>query len=185
MSAANAPFGFVPQRHPTGEARANAYAIASGYASAIAKGQPVTLNTNGTITAGVAGTDLIGVFAGCEYTGADGKPVTSNNWPANTVATNIRAWVYDDANTEYLVQADGSIAQTALGDQTDITNAGTQTTFGTSAATVGAVLAGAGIQGQFRITGFDLSVDNAAGDAFTKVTVRIARHQYIAAKVAI
>lgn len=184
MSAASAPFGFIPDRHPTGECRAVAYKIASGYASQISKNQPVTLDTNGTITAGAAATDLLGVFAGCEYIGADGKPVVSNFWPAGTVATEITAWVYDDPANEYLVQADGPVAAGAIGDQGDITNAAA-TANGMSTATLGAALKGAAVQGQFRIIGFDRGADNVAGDAFTKVKVKIARHQFIAAKVAI
>lgn len=186
MSATLTPFGFVAARHPTGECRANAYTIAPAYASAIYKGMPVILNTDGTINAGAAAADLIGVFVGVEYIGADGKPVVSNFWPAGGVAgaTNVRAWVYDDPNIEYVVQADGSIPQTAVGAQTDITNA-TNNANGMSTSTVASAVALAAAQGQFRIVGFDLSLDNVPGDAFTKVVVKIARHQYVANKVAI
>lgn len=186
MSATLAPFGFVAQRHPSGECRATAYTIAAAYATAIPKNSPVILNTNGTITAGVAASDIIGVFAGVEYIDANGKPAVRPDWPVNGVvgATGIRAWVYDDHNIEFLVQADGPVALTAIGDQADITNV-TNAANGQSQATLASVLAGAAASGQFRVTGFDLSVDNIPGDAFTKVTVKISRHQYVAAKVAI
>lgn len=184
MSATSNPFGLIPVRQPIGDSRGNAYTIATGYGTQISKYQSVILNTNGTVTAGTAAADLLGVFMGCEYTDATGKRVVSNYWPASTTATNIVAWVVDDPATVYLVQADGAVAQTAVGDQADITNA-TANGNGFSQCTLASSLAGAGVQAQFRIVQIDTSIDNAAGDAFTKVLVQIARHQYVANKVAI
>jgi hypothetical protein len=189
MSATLAPFGFRPSYNPIGLERAKKYTIAGGFATAIFKGQPVILNTNGTITNGAAAADLLGVFAGVEYVDATGKPTVSNFWPAaqavfaGSVPT---AWVYDDPNEVYEVQADGSIAQTAIGDQADYSNvnAGSIST-GLSAATLSATLAGAGVQAQWRIVGFGQGVDNTPGDAFTVVQVQLARSQFVANKVAV
>lgn len=184
MSAALAAFGFIPSRHPTGESRGMAYTIASGYATQINKYQPVILSTGGQITAGAAASDLIGVFAGCEYTDVTGKRVVSNYWPANTVATNIVAWVWDDPSTVFLVQSDGPVALASVGKQCDMSNA-TLNGNGFSYSTASATLSGVGVQAQFRIMQIDTSIDNAAGDAFTKLLVSIARHQYVANKVSI
>jgi hypothetical protein len=186
MSATSAPFGFRPTYHPTGMDRAKRYTIASAYGTAILKNQPVILNANGTVTAGTAAADLLGVFAGCEYTDATGKRNVSPNWPAGTVATDIWAWVYDDPTDVFEVQADGSLAATCIGDQADVSNAAAgSTSTGLSAATLSATLAGAGVQAQFRIVGIAPYVDNAAGDAFTIAQVQIARHQFVSNKVAI
>ncbi len=192
MSAVSAPFGFRPAYNPIGLERAKAYTIASAYNTQISKGQPVILNTNGTVTAGGAAADLLGIFAGVEYIDSNtGKPVVSTFWPANQAATNIRAWVWDDPNNVYEVQSDGSIAQTAIGDQADVSNAtnvtGSAAIGGNvlSACTLSSTLAGGGAQAQFRIVGFGTQVDNLAGDAFTIVQVQIARHQFISNKVAV
>jgi len=192
MSATSAPFGFRPAYNPIGLDRAKKYTIASAYGTQIAKGMPVILNTNGTIVAGTAAADIVGIFAGCEYIDSNtGKPVVSPYWPAGQVATNIVAWVWDDPNNVYEVQADGSIAQTAIGDQADVSNVSNVTGSAAiggnvlSAATLSASLAGAGVQAQFRIVGFGQQVDNAPGDAFTIVQVQIARHQFISNKVAV
>lgn len=189
MSTTSAPFGFRPAYHPTGLDRARKYNIASGYAANIFKGQPVILNTNGTVVAGTAAADLLGVFAGCEYTDSNGKPTVSNYWPTGTTiasGTTATAWVYDDPSEVYEVQADGSVAQTAVGDQADVSNVATGSTMtGLSTATLSASLAGAGVQAQFRIVGFSQAVDNTPGDAFTVVQVQIARHQFVSNKVAI
>lgn len=184
MSATLAAFGYIPSRHPSGESRGMAYTIASGYATQINKYQPVILSVNGQITAGTAAADLLGVFAGCEYTDVTGKRVVSNFWPAGITATNIVAWVWDDPFTVYQVQSDGSVPATALGNQCDMSNA-TLNGNGFSYSTASAALAGVGVQAQFRIMQIDTSIDNSAGDAYTKLLVSISRHQYVANKVAI
>ena len=96
------------------------------------------------------------------------------------------AYVYDDPSNVYEVQADGSVAQAAIGDQADVSNVSAASTLiGRSQCTLSATLAGVGVQAQFRIVGFGQQVDNAPGDAFTIVQVQLARSQYVANKVAI
>lgn len=186
MSASSAPFGFRPAYHPSGLDRAKAYAISAAYATAMYKGQPVILNTNGTVVVGAAASDLLGILVGVQYKDANGKFVQDTFWPAGGVAgaSEIVAWVIDDPATVYEVQADGSIPQTAVGDQADVSNVGNNAR-GLSTCTLSATLAGAGVQGQFRIIGFGQQVDNAPGDAFTVVQVQLARSQFVANKVAI
>ena len=197
MSAVSAPFGFIVAKHPSGQTRANEYTIASGYAVNLFTGDPVKLLTNGSVVLGtsdgtrtgtVADVALLGIFAGCVYTDANGKPNWSPYWPASTTATDIKAYVYDDPENVYTVQAGGSIAAAAIGDQADFANfaaPGGSTATGRSSANLSSTLIGAGDQAQFRIVAFDKSVDNAPGDAYTKVQVQIAQHQYRAAVNAI
>lgn len=188
MSAVSAPFGFRPAYHVSGFDRSRKYAIAAAYGTQLNEFQPVILNTNGTVTVGAGAADLLGVFMGCEYVDATGKPNVSRFWPAaQTVlsGTTPIAWVDDDPQTVYEVQSDGSIAQTAIGDQADLSNISAVTSFGQSQCTLSASLAGAGVQAQFRIVGFGQALDNLPGDAFTVVQVQIARHQFVANKVAI
>jgi len=189
MSATNSPFGFRPVDHPTGNARAKVYQIASGYATTLYKGTMVTLNTSGTITISAAAADFLGIFMGCEYVDSTGKPTVSNFWPASTTVlsgTTVTAYVLDDEDTEFEVQSDGSVAQTAIGDQADVTSVGTgSTSTGLSTSTLNSTLVGAGVQGQWRIIGFGQAPDNAVGDAFTVVRVKMARSQYRANKTAI
>lgn len=189
MSANLAPFGFRPAYHPSGLDRAAKFTIAGGYGSVIYKNMPVILNTNGTIVQGTAAADLLGVFAGVEFIDGTGRPVLSNYWPAAQAVQSGSvpvAWVYVDPAIVYEVQADGSIPQTAIGDQADVSNvtAGSAST-GLSAATLSSSLAGAGVQAQFRIVGFGQQVDNLPGDAYTIVQVQLARQQFVANKVAV
>lgn len=183
-----APFGMRSANHPTGWDRAMPYTIASGYGVSIFKGDPVILNTNGTVTAGVPASDLLGMFNGVEYIDIQGKPNVSNFWPANQVTmagTFPTAYVSDDPQTVFEIQANGPIPQTALLDQADLVVGAGNTMTGLSTAALSATLAGVGVQGQFRIVGFNLDPANAIGDLFTVVQVKIARHQTIANKVAV
>lgn len=186
MSATASPFGFVVNRHPSGQARAEVFTIAAAYATAISKGQPVILVTGGGIEAAAVNQDLLGIFHGVEYTDSVGRRIKRTDWPAGGVtgATDIQAYVYTDPDIEYLVQASGPVAATAIGDQADVINP-TAASRGRSTCGLDATLKGATLQGQFRITGFGLQVDNAPGDAYTNVHVKIARHVFAAAKVAI
>jgi len=185
MSATNAPFGLRPSFHPSGLDRAVALAngIASGYSTGILKGQPVALNTSGNIIAATAGSAYQGAFAGHEYTDTTGRRLVSNQWVANTsYQTGSQVtYYYSDPNIVYDIQADGSLAQTSIGDQANFSNisAGSTTT-GLSQCTISTTLAGSGAVGDMRIIGLSNGVDNAWGDAYTVVQVQVSRSQYVA-----
>jgi hypothetical protein len=188
MPSTSAPFGFKPIFHPTGNSRATAYpgVISSAYNTSLYRGQPVKLATDGTLAVAGATGAIIGVFDGVEYTDSTGKRNVSTYWPANTVATDTVAYVWDDASTVFEVQADGVVAQTALGDQANNSNLSNGSTYsGQSHATLSASLVGAGSNGQFRVIGKSLRSDNDWGDAYTIVQVQIAQHQYVSAAAAI
>lgn len=109
MSNTNGPRGLRPLRHLSGGAvRMNEYSIASGYNTNIFTGDPVEKTGTGKNIQVAAGgnVDNLGTFAGCRYVNAAGEQVFSQYWPANTVATNIVALVYDDPNIIFEVQCD-------------------------------------------------------------------------------
>lgn len=184
----NAPFGLRAAYHPSADEHAAGFPIASGYGVNIFKGDPVILATNGTVTAGTVAADLLGVFVGVEYTDITGKPSYSNFWPAGqTVQAGApaQAFVVTDPTVVYEVQANGPVAVAAVGDQADMVAGSGNVLTGQSTVTLNSTLAGVGIQAQFRIVGFGLMPDNLPGDAFTVVRVQIARHQFVANKVAV
>ena len=190
MSSTSSPFGLRPSFHPSGLDRAVALTdgIASAYASNILKGQPVYLNTSGQIIIATTSSLLQGAFAGVEWTDTTGRRRVSNYWPANTayVAGSCVAYYYSDPNIVYDIQCDGSLAQTAIGDQANFSNiAAGSTTTGLSAATISSSLAGAGSAAQLKIIGLYNGVDNAWGDAYTTVQVQINQSQYQASVNAI
>jgi hypothetical protein len=185
MSSTNAPFGLRPSFHPTGLDRAVALTdgIASGYSSNLLKGQPVALNTSGVLIAATAGSAYQGAFAGVQWTDTTGRVRVSNYWPASTayITGSCIAYYYSDPNIVYDIQADGSLAQTSIGDQANFSaiTAGSSTT-GLSQCTMSSSLVGSGAVGDLRIINLSQGVDNAWGDAYTVVQVQVSRSQYVA-----
>ena len=190
MSSTSAPFGFRASFHNSGQMRPKAYTIASTYAANIFSGDPVKLTDNGVIQLGtsdgtrsgtVDGISLLGIFAGCQYLDASGKPTISPFWPSGTTGTEIVAWVYDDPETLFDVQytnpSPGTTVQTAVGEECDWTVAspGGSTQTGLSNCQLTAIQA---TSGQFQITGFGYNINDSLTDAYVEVTVRINEHHY-------
>ena len=193
MSSTSAPFGFRPSYHNSGQMRPKAYTIASTYAANIFSGDPVKLTDNGVVQLGtsdgtrtgtVDGISLLGIFAGCQYLDANGKPTISPFWPSGTTGTEIVAWVYDDPETLFDVQytnpSSGTTVQTAVGEECDwsVASPGGSTRTGLSNCQLTAIQA---TSGQFQITGFGYEINDSLTDAYVVVTVRINEHHYKAA----
>lgn len=189
MTATAAPFGFQPTYHVSGLDRARRYPMQSAYGTQLYKGQMVLLSATGFVQAAPVASDFLGVVDGFEFIDSNGKPNFQNTWPAGQICypnTVPVAWVWDDPNSVFRVQASGSVALSAIGNQADVinpNNGSIQT--GLSTAALNAALSGVGVQGQWRVTGVDLDPNNAWGDSFTILQVQMARSQYIANKIAI
>jgi hypothetical protein len=172
----------IPVNHPSGQSPATLFTIASGYNTAIYQGNLVKLVADGVIECGDGTSDALGVFAGCEYIDANGKPTTSNYWPASTTATKIKAYVYADPFTVFKigVSANGAnFTQAVVGGSVDVANATAgSTTTGRSTASVTATPSAA--TAQLRVLGF---VDNAPYEAvtntFPELYVQILQHQLV------
>jgi hypothetical protein len=195
MPSTSAPIGFAPINHPSGTVRPESQfgVIESGYPTGILEGQCVKWGTGGYLVAAADNEDFIGVFQGCRYVPPGGlRPVYTNQWIAGStyVAGTLEVWFTQDPTIVYLAQTNGSITQAAIGDQADIASATAgSTTTGLSAAMLSSTLVGVGVQGQWRILGLQYGPTtnglNNWGDAYVWVRVQIARHQYVANKVAI
>jgi len=193
MSATSAPFGLRPAYFPTGLERAQALAngITSGYGTAILKGQAVQYSPNAGVILPVLNTStnsglVAGAFAGVEFTDTTGRRRVSNNWPASTTGTEIVAYFYNDQQIVYEIQTDGTMAQTSIGNEANLSNftAGSTTT-GLSQMTLSATLAGSGSAAQFRIVDLAPYPDNNWGDAFVIVRVQVSKPQFVATANAI
>ena len=195
MSSTSAPFGFRPSFHNSGQMRPKAYTIASTYAANIFQGDPVKLTDAGVIQLGSSdgtrdgttdGISLLGIFAGCQYLDASGKPTISPFWPTGTTGTEITAWVFDDPETLFDVQYTNpgtpgtTTVQTAVGEECDWTVAspGGSTRTGLSNTQLSVIQA---TSGQFQITGFAYNINDSLTDAYVVATVRINEHHYKAA----
>ena len=160
--------------------------ILSGYSSSILKGQPVKYNpSNGQIIPVSSTENFSGAFAGVEWTDTTGRRRVSNYWPASTSGTNIIAYFYQDQQIVYEIQTDGTLAQTAIGSQFDITNpyAGSTTT-GLSAATMSNSGTTSG-NNTLRVIDIAPYPDNNWGDNYVIVRVQISQQQFTANVAAI
>jgi len=83
--------------------------IASGNGTAIYTGDPVmpvVSTANGYITQASPGTTVLaGIFAGCKYLSTSQKRVIwSNYWPGSDATGDVKAYIVDDPNAQFLVQ---------------------------------------------------------------------------------
>lgn len=108
-----APFGFSHVGYLEGSAPTGGQSvrkIASGNATQIFQGDPVTSLSTGYITKSTAGTTQInGIFVGCKYLSlSQQKVVLSRWWPGSDANGDVEAYVIDSPNALFRVQAGGS-----------------------------------------------------------------------------
>ena len=106
----NAPNGFQPVKKLDGSAwtgATNPYEIVTTYATAIFRGDPVTIGSTGFLEVGTAGNTCVGVFWGVKYTDSTGVVRFQNYWPGNPgvlTGSTVEALVIDDPATVFSVQ---------------------------------------------------------------------------------
>jgi len=187
MSKTATPYGLKPVNEIGGLPYAGStrqIKIASGYASNIFYGQVVSIVAAGTVevvttngnnsTPFPAGT--VGVFVGCTYTNPSTNQLTfAQYFPSGTVASDAMAYIVDDYNTLFQVQAAGSLAQATLGSNAQLnavqsTSTGSTLTGNSNTALSTSVGVTSGIA--FRIVDFVDSTTSTVGDEFTDVLVK-------------
>jgi len=105
----DAPYGLKPINLIGGQVFAGAtrqIPIASGYATNLLNGDVVKLTTDGTLVkdTGTTTATPVGIFLGCRYTDPNlGYELYSQYFPANTVASDIVAYVADDPDQLFKV----------------------------------------------------------------------------------
>jgi hypothetical protein len=136
MANKDASFGLKPVKmmggspYSGGQSR---YRIAANYGTNIFQGDLVMQVTGGGIEIHADGgtVPIVGVFNGCMFTDpTTSEQVFSNHYPASTNASDIIAFVHDDPNTVFEIQADDTFPVADLFGNFDIvyTNSGSTTT---------------------------------------------------------
>ena len=126
MANKDAAFGMKPVRMIGGGAYTGGqsrYRIAANYGTSIFQGDMVAQVTGGGIEVHADGgtVPIVGVFNGVQYTDPTTKEqVYSNYYPASTNASDLIAFVIDDPNVVYEVQADAAFPVAALFGNFDI-----------------------------------------------------------------
>ena len=190
MANLDAPNGFTPVRHLNGGTvrYTGGYTIDSGQASDIFLGDAVILDATPTgdgnnIDVAVAGGELIGIFAGCQYTAANGDVVWAKQWASGTAtlgAEPAEAFVYVDPRIVFSVQVDGTIADTDIGNFADLVAGAGNAATGVSGFELSATTAGT--IAQFQILGLSSAPDGIftadIATANPRVDVQIAESPY-------
>lgn len=160
MANVLAPFGFRWARQLTGTAPNCAQStrkISSSYSTAIFHGDPVVSESTGYIEQAAAGTTPIaGIFVGCKYLSvSQGRTLWSNFWPGSDANGDVEAYVLDDPNAVYMVQADpGPIALADVGKNVNFALGTGNTSSGLSGATLDSTTVGTTSTLPFRIIGY-------------------------------
>lgn len=186
----NAPNGLRPVKKLDGSAwtgQTTSYPVASGYGTSLFKGDPVTLLADGTLGIGVAGSAIIGVFFGIQYTDAAGNIVNSPYWAASSTtrgSVNATAFVVDDPNVVFTIQeSDGA---GAAGTPLTAADVGLNANFAVGTGSTATGNSGASLNNtteavtstlNLKILGLDLYPGNAIG-AFANWLVVINNHRY-------
>lgn len=190
MSSVSAAFGLKPSFHPSGVIRPSVGTITSATASNVFQNQPVRIDptTGDILPAGAgAGTTLVGVMQGIEYTNQQGRRTVSNWWPSGTVTLDTDGgnilYYTQDPFIVYEIQANGSVARTSLGAMASYTAAAGSVGTGLSSQMLDTATMADAVD-QLQIIGIQKGPDNDWGDAYTVVQVQISQHQLLAARPA-
>ena len=176
-------FGLRPYRKLDGTplvGAQNRYTIASNYGTAIYQGDLVVPVTGGNIERATANTStaVVGVFNGVFYTDpTTQKPTWKNYYPGSVVASDITAFVVDDPDAVFLMNADAAFARADLFQNYSITNATGNTKTGISEVQLDVSVSGTA--STFVVQAIDISQDPNNSDvasANANILVRINNH---------
>jgi hypothetical protein len=189
MANSDAPSGLTPAKHLTGGViRPSVYSIASGYATSIFTGQLVkSTGTTKGVNVCAATERAVGVFAGCQYIDASGDFQFRPYWPASTTVlsgTTVQAFVYDDPEILFEIQASAGMAVTDIGSVADITGTSGSTTTGQSTQELDSSTLSASGSAQLKVYELVNRPDNDYGTN-AKVLVLINEHEMKAAMTAV
>jgi hypothetical protein len=185
MANVSEKFGLRPYRKLDGTplvGAQNRYTIASGHTTAIFQGDMVIPLTSGNIDRHTAGnaTAILGVFNGCFYTDpTTQKPTYRNYYPGGIAASDITAFVVDDPDAVFLVDADAAFTRAGLFANYSVTNTTGVTQTGLSKVQLD--VATAGTATTFAVQAIDISQDPDNSDTATSnanILVRINNHFY-------
>lgn len=185
MASTASPYGLRPTNILGGQPNSGSirlYEIASGYNTSIFYGDLVKLVVGGTIEkdTGTTSANPVGVFLGVDYEDTKLGYFNRNMWTAGTTpktGTKAFAYVLDDPDALFEVQANGTLNQNAIGTNAALVQGAGDAATGMSKVSLNAgSIAGTAtlplrIVDYVRRPGF-----SELGDAATDVIVRINTH---------
>ena len=184
MAKVSAPYGLRPINLIGGQQFAGStrqIKIASGYAANIFYGDVVAIGLDGTIVkVTTVGTNadpfpagVVGVFLGCTYTDPGLKyKLNAQYWPTGTVSADAMAYVCDDPDALFQIQADDAVTQTMLGSNFGVNQTAGSTTTGNSKISLDVGTRATTNTIALRLVDFVDGPDSQVGDAFTDCIVK-------------
>lgn len=149
----------------------------------LGKGSPVKLSGGVITSAGAGGGPLLGVAAGFAWIDPTTKqPQLKNSIPADTSSAGLydgsdrpTAYVVDNPNALFIIQADASVTAGDLGLNFDVTASGgdVNSVYGTSQYTLDASTRTSAVGTALKLVGLANIVDNNWGDPFPIVVVKL------------
>jgi len=185
MANVSEKFGLRPYRKLDGTPLAgaqNRYTVKANYNTAIYQGDLVIPTSTGNIERFVYNTTyaVVGVFNGCYYTDpTNQKPTWRNYYPGSINASDITAFVVDDPDAVFLMDADDTFTRAGLFANYSVTNTTGVTQTGISKVQLD--VSTAGTASTFVVQAIDISQDPDNSDvsaANGNVLVRINNHFY-------
>ena len=183
MSNVIEKFGLRPYRKLDGTplvGAQNRYTVANNYGTAIFQGDMVIPVTGGNIERypGNTSTAVVGVFNGCFYTDpTTQKPTFSNYYPGSVAAADITAFVVDDPDAVFLVDADATFARADLFQNYSLTAVSGNIKTGNSSQQLD--VSESGTNATFIVQAIDISQDPDNSDVTSpnaNILVRINNH---------
>ena len=185
MANVSEKFGLRPYRKLDGTplvGAQNRYTIANNYGTAIYQGDLVQPTAAGNIERHTANTSdaVVGVFNGCFYTDpTTQKPTYKNYYPGSIAASDITAFVVDDPDAVFLIDADEAFTRANLFANYSVTNTTGVTQTGISKVQLD--VSATGTAATFVVQAIDISQDPDNSDTATSnanILVRINNHFY-------
>ena len=143
MSSTSAPFGLRPVGTTGGsyDGSFRQYPILSSYSTRICYGDVVKLNDDGsTVTiqkdTGTSAATPIGIFLGCRYVDVSTSQLSFNSQWSGAAHTSGMAYVADDPNMVFDIQADGTVNDDDIGANAELEQTASSSTFGMSRVSI-------------------------------------------------
>ena len=185
MANVSEKFGLRPYRKLDGTplvGAQNRYTVKSSYATAIYQGDLVIPTSTGNIERHTANDSaaVVGVFNGCFYTDpTTQKPTYKNYYPGGVAASDITAFVVDDPDAVFLMDADSAFTRASLYKNYSVTNTTGVTQTGISKVQLDVSVSGTATT--FAVQAIDISQDPDNSDTTVdnaNILVRINNHFY-------
>lgn len=191
MASSASPYGMIPVQNQGAGYNTQGfetYPILDGYTTALYFGDVVKLGSDNYVQKDTGTSTLTpwGVFVGCEYIDPSlGYLYESQYWPASTTtgyttgAKQPKARIITFPWAVFQIQANGSVAQDAIGQNAAIVQTAGSSIFGKSRNALNAGSVATTNTLPLRIVGFPELPGNAPGDAYTDVLVVFNNNQQL------